>query len=107
MQEDLSILLKQKNIKFVAYSRIKKETWIVNGRKIVQVSPFRYLGVLFQSTRSWRCHKQLATQKAMTTMKAILCFFFFSNGAQYIPATIRVFNSVVISQLLYGDPIRR
>lgn len=33
------------------------------------------LGILFHSTVSWRCHKQLVTQKSVATMKAILCFF--------------------------------
>ena len=79
-------------------------SWQFGGRAIQQVKSFKYLGILFHYKHQWSTHRIAALRTAKITTQAIIRFF-YTQGAAYIPAALRVFNAKVVNQVLYGSQI--
>ena len=79
-------------------------SWQFGRSAIQQVKSFKYLGILFHYKHQWSMHRIAAIRTAKITTQAIIRFF-YTQGAAYIPAALRVFNAKVVNQLLYGSQI--
>ena len=82
----------------------KLERWTYDDYNLEVVREFRYLGILFSSSGSWKKHIQAALRKArvnsMQTLK-------LSYRCSYLPLSLllRVYDATVKSALLYGSEI--
>lgn len=79
--------------------RSKLQVWKIDGRKIKQVSCFKYLGVVFHSSGSRRAHGDLLPQMPR---RALQQSYFRTRDGQFIPAAMKLFNAKALAQLLYG-----
>ena len=82
----------------------KKFTWSILDKPIEQCSTYKYLGILFSETLSWKAHLAITRMMALKTMGAILNFFHTKGGSLIDPA-LKLFTSKVIPYLLYGVEI--
>uniref|UniRef100_A0A8D2LAP6 Uncharacterized protein n=1 Tax=Varanus komodoensis TaxID=61221 RepID=A0A8D2LAP6_VARKO len=79
--------------------RPKIRVWSINGHMVEQVTCFKYLGMLLQSLGERSAYHEYVAKLAQRLAQAILIFF-WTNGRQYIPAALKLFQAKIISQLL-------
>ena len=75
--------------------------WQINDHPIEQVKSYKYLGVIFQSSGSWKAQISNTIANAQRSIKSLIRFF-FAKGGQHIPSATQVFNAKVLAQMLYG-----
>ena len=64
---------------------------------------FKYLGVVFQSSRKNTAHIKYASLIAQRSAAAIVRYH-RTTGGNYIPAALKLFTAKPLAQLLYGAP---
>ena len=84
--------------------RPKTFTWSILGTRIEQCSSYKYLGITFSETLTWKAHLSNLRVATLRSMGAIVKFFFSKGGCLIDPA-IKLFVSKVISSMLYGAEI--
>ena len=80
--------------------KLTKHQWHLNGHPIEQVKSYKYLGVIFQSSISWRIPISNITANAVSNHSFLSSM---PSGGQYIPSALQVFSAKVLTQLLYGE----
>ncbi|XP_053139871.1 39S ribosomal protein L19, mitochondrial isoform X1 [Hemicordylus capensis] len=78
--------------------------WSLAGHKLEQVKTFKYLGVVFQASTKCQAHLQYVTQNARKSALAIQSYF-HQDGAQFVPAALKLFTAKTCSKLLYGSQL--
>ena len=81
--------------------RPKPHTWYIEGHKIEQVNSFKYLGVVFTPSGNRKAHGDNVAAIAQRSANGILKFL-RTKGRHFIPAALKLFETKVIAQLLYG-----
>lgn len=100
-----NLIINSKKTQILVFSsHWSPSSWTVNSHTYLQVKSFKYLGLLFHHKLTWTHHKKSIISSTSTYLSAIANFY-FNSGNQFIPATIQIFKSKIISHLLYGVPI--
>ncbi|XP_061466040.1 EF-hand calcium-binding domain-containing protein 4A isoform X4 [Rhineura floridana] len=81
--------------------RYVNHRWSMDNHQLEQTRVFKYLGVIFSDTLSWKTHLQYTKQSAIKTVGAILKFH-RSTGGNLVTPALKIFEAKVIPQVLYG-----
>uniref|UniRef100_A0A803TJP4 ribonuclease H n=1 Tax=Anolis carolinensis TaxID=28377 RepID=A0A803TJP4_ANOCA len=78
--------------------------WTLDQHDIEQTHLFKYLGIVFSESLSWKHHRDAVKLKAEKTIGALMKFF-YTQGGQLIEPAQKIFSNQVLAQILYGAEI--
>ena len=82
--------------------RPKPKIWKLDNYNMEEVSRFKYLGVVLQSSCARNAHYRYAAEQAQRSANNIVKFY-HTKGKHFVPAALELYRAKTLSQLLYGS----